>query len=480
MSNLKKMEWGRLLSEKRIGRTKSLKSDTDRSEFQRDFDRLVFSTAFRRLQDKAQVVPLSESDYPRTRLTHSLEVSSVGRSLGTLAGKKILKNNSDLKEILDSSDFGAIVAAACLAHDIGNPPFGHSGEDAIQQWFTYSQKGKKVLNLLEENQRSDFTGFEGNAQGLRILTRLQCPARKGGMQLTFATLATFLKYPTSSLVAKKVKEKNIGEECNDGPKSSSKHGFFQDDEEIFKTIINEVGLIKNKSSWARHPLTFLVESADDICYLIADLEDSFLLNNTTFEEIDKLLTPIVQDEFNHKKYGDLKSKIVSEKDIQLKKDIQQELIEYLRAKAIDELIKQVVQIFGDEEKAILDGKFDSELLSKIKCRNHIDSIREFSKKRVYKTKESLRVQVPGFQIIGSLLDAFVPSIINLGDNSHIQPKNKKIKEFMQGVLGFKAKELEEPDIYKRLLYVTDFISGMTDSYAISIYKTITGISLQRI
>ena len=226
------MEWDKLLSDERLGKEETMELPDSkpllRSEFQRDFDRIAFSSAFRRLQDKAQVVPLAESDYPRTRMTHSLEVSTVGRSLGIIVGKKILEENSKLNERIHFSDFGAIIAAACLAHDIGNPPFGHSGELAISQWFLHSDKGKEALKQLgDEKERNDFCKFEGNAQGFRILTGLQCPNSEGGLQLTYATLGTYTKYPINSTMPNK----------DMGRKSRKKHGYFYTDRFCLTTVV---------------------------------------------------------------------------------------------------------------------------------------------------------------------------------------------------------------------------------------------------
>ena len=275
------MDWNRLLSRIRPGLSRPHPDSEARTDFQRDFDRIVFSSAFRRLQDKTQVFPLSQSDYVRTRLTHSLEVSSVGRSLGTMVGDRVIRRH-DLKGVYPQ-DFGAVVAAACLAHDIGNPPFGHAGEDAIRLWFAASATGQAVLETLSEPQRQDFLRFEGNAQGFRIITRLQSPDNRGGMQLTCALLGAFTKYPRAAWLSV---PSPLGV-------AFRKFGFYQDDRDLFAEVAGHLGLDEvAPGAWRRHPLAWLVEAADDICYRIIDVEDAFRLQQLRFEDVRDLLLPL--------------------------------------------------------------------------------------------------------------------------------------------------------------------------------------------
>lgn len=481
---MKKMNWEALLSNERIGnmiesKCTSLKKTDPRSEFQRDYDRIAFSSSFRRLQDKAQVVPLAESDYPRTRLTHSMEVSIVGRSLGILAGNIVLRENKILREKFNPFDFGAIVSSACLAHDIGNPPFGHSGEKAIQQWFLHSDIGPKVLKKLNKFQKTDFTKFEGNAQGFRILTFLQRPNEAGGLQLTYATLGAFTKYPTSSYFANK----------DDKAKNKQKHGFCCNDQEAFKKIAKSLGLMTKKkdSVWCRHPLAFLVEAADDICYTIVDLEDAFLLESISFENVEGFLTSLCTEIKKNQKYVSLKKKRENTSDSHRKREIEQELVEYLRAKAIDELINQVVGCFKEKMASILEGKFQDELLFHIKLWPVIEEIKKYSGDNVYKTKETLKVETPGFQVIGDLMNLFVPAVINVENsskkNSTSEPKSKNVRDFMVCFLGMNKdllspSKLTRKEVYEKLLHITDFISGSTDSYIVCIYREITGMALK--
>ncbi|MCU7946609.1 MAG: dNTP triphosphohydrolase, partial [Candidatus Thiodiazotropha sp. (ex Cardiolucina cf. quadrata)] len=280
------MNWSQLLSRKRLGTSDHSTSSATRTDFQRDLDRIVFSSAFRRMQDKTQIFPLSKIDYVRTRLTHSLESSSVGRSLGTLVGEQIISRHGLTEN--EASDFGDICAAACLAHDIGNPPFGHSGEDAIRHWAETANYGQQRVAVLQGSQREDFLNFEGNSQGFRVVTRLQNRDNPGGLQLTCATLAAFTKYPRESC---------IGKGRFDGV-SANKPGFTAQDQNNFTEVAETVGLVRRDpvlAIWHRHPLAFLVEAADDICYRVIDIEDGFRLGHLSFQEAMELFNAVLPD-----------------------------------------------------------------------------------------------------------------------------------------------------------------------------------------
>jgi len=342
------LEWERLLTDQRLGEKSKLKGrlQDGRSEFQKDFDRIVFSPAFRRLQDKTQVFPLPESDFVHTRLTHSLEVSCVGRSLGNLVGETVIKRNASLKDRFTKFHFGEIVAAACLAHDIGNPPFGHSGEDAISEYFRNGNGQKFRTKTKDEKKWFDLIKYEGNAQGFRIITKLQNPRVMGGLNLTYSTLAAITKYPRESVIYNKSKSL-----LN---KAYRKHGFFQAEKDIFKEVASNTGLNCLKSEktywWCRHPLAFLVEAADDVCYRVMDLEDGFRLGLVMFKETEEMLIPLI----NRQALKGYKEK--DEKD----------RIGYLRALAISELVNEIAKVFLEEEKNILAGKFENDLISEIR------------------------------------------------------------------------------------------------------------------
>lgn len=454
------MDWNILLSNKLLGDKESseIKLNDGRSQFQRDFDRIVFSSAFRRLQDKTQVFPLPENDFVHTRLTHSLEVSCVGRSLGSLVGEKILRKNKNLVGKYSSVHFGEIVASACLAHDIGNPPFGHSGEDAIAEYFKNSN-GKIYKNeVADEKKWNDFTKFEGNAQGFRIISRLQNPNSVGGLKLSCATLAAFTKYPRESILLQTEQRNNKKIKS----KFYKKFGFFQTERNLFAEVAGETGLIRKGSEndyfWSRHPLSFLVEAADDICYRIMDLEDGFRLGLLSFEYAESLIRPLVNSRLNSYEGRSLNDKIG-----------------YLRAKAINDTVAQLADAFIDYEVKILEGEFEQDLISVIDSAEQLELIKEISVKEIYSFRSVVEREAAGYEVLGGLLDAFIVAVneIYKGDFSW---KSKNLMKLLPGqFLGKNGRP--DDDIYLRLLKITDFVSGMTDSYAVSLYRKIKGISL---
>jgi len=454
------MEWEKLLSAKRLcdDRAEGTAS-SDRTEFQRDFDRIIFCSAFRRLQDKTQVFPLPQSDYVRTRLTHSLEVASVGRTLGTAVGERVIEKH-ELKDLVTPGDFGAIVAAACLAHDIGNPPFGHSGEEAMRTFFEESDKEHNIIQSLDEKRRSDLLRYEGNAQGFRILARLQMAHRKGGMQLTCATLAAFTKYPRCS---------HLGEREGEGL-WWNKHGFFQDDANLFSKVAKEVELIQldeKELVWCRHPLAFLVEAADDICYRVIDLEDGFRLGHLSEDEVkDPLQAVLVGEEIEYERdcFSDAQ-------------EPGKAYIEYLSAKVINRLVQLVVKAFMDHEEQILEGEFKDRLLTKIERADQVEELRTIASRKIYGLKEVIDVEAAGFEVLGGLLKSFVGAV----EQYHAKDKRgwNRSKKFLELIppefLGSDRNPDDAP--YLRTLKIADFVAGMTDTYAVSLYRTIKGISL---
>ena len=446
------MKWSKLLSRSRLVENVENISEIGRTAFEKDFDKIIFSSSFRRLKDKTQVFSLVDNDYIRSRLSHSLEASCVGRTLGTLVGKEIIKRHLEELQDFAASDFGDIVAAACLAHDIGNPPFGHAGEDAIKEWFK-SPKAATVLSLLLPGQQEDFTSFEGNAQGFRILTKLEQQPNLSSIRFTCATLATFTKYPREAGINSSLFNKYNSIESH---KSTKKHGFFQDEKDVFAKIANEVGLIRREENlawWCRHPLVFLVEAADDICYHIVDLEDGFQMDYIAYEDAKTLLSDILAGE-----------------DLNNLGCDKEENIKYLRSKAIHKLITEVKQVFLDYEDELLCGKFDIPLTSKIKSGNKLKEIIDITRKKVYESCEVIEVQVAGYEVIGGLLEEFITATTN-----EELTKSYLIKKLIP---NFKEEDAQE-DIYRRILKVTDYVSGMTDSYAVSLFKKIKGISLPR-
>ena len=356
------MNWDQLLSVKRFGQEHrvAINEHEIRSEFQRDYDRLIFSSPFRRLQNKTQVFPLPGSIFVHNRLTHSLEVSSVGRSLGNLLTEKLRNSKKNLNNsILDG--IGNIVATACLAHDLGNPPFGHSGEEALSYYFTHSE-GKKLKSRFSEEQWADLCNFEGNANAFRLLTHSFSGRRKGGFALTYTSVASIVKYPWEALKIPEVGKR--------------KYGFFNADKENYTKIAKELGLPEIKAGiYARHPLVYLVEAADDICYTIIDFEDGINLGLISEDYALEYLIKLVKDRINTKKYNELAYK--------------EDRLSYLRALAISTLINDAIDVFAKNEEAILEGTFDVSLLDKSKYTAQIDDIITLSVKNIYRSQEVL-------------------------------------------------------------------------------------------
>jgi len=440
------MHWPSLLSHHRLGGTPPAAGAGPRSEFQRDFDRVVFSSAFRRMQDKTQVFPLAKNDYVRTRLTHSLEVASVGRSLGVLAGDHVLRAHPEMPATgYTAGDFGAIVAAACLAHDIGNPPFGHAGESAIQAWFGASRLGRSVLARLAPAERTDFERFEGNAQTFRILARLGMPDNAGGMQLTCATLAAVAKYPRPAHLAF----------AAPAGISGKKHNFFHADRERFEAVAQAAGLIRrdaNAYCWCRHPLAFLVEAADDISYCVIDVEDAFRAGEVSYAEIEPLYRGIVADPAAWTKAGAIST--------------DEKRVEYLRARSIDALVAEAVDAFAAREQAMLAGAFDEELIALIPHAAALEAFRALARDRVYHSAVVLNLQSPGAAILGELLEAFVGAV-EAAATGALLPRTRAVLDFLPGQF-LSAEGRPAADLYARVLGITDFVSGMTDSYAVAV------------
>jgi len=444
------MEWEKLLSLKRHGdefKRKRIEQDETRLGFEVDYDRIIFSSEFRSLQDKTQVVPFSQGDFVHTRLTHSLETSVVGRSLGRKVGVEILKKYPHLKNKLgyQSNDFGAIVASASLAHDIGNPPFGHSGEKSIGQYFI-SGPGKKFKDILNEKEFQDLCDFEGNANGFKILTQSR-PGREGGLRLSYATLGTFVKYPKESLPVKP--SSNI---------SDKKYGFFQNEKNTYVDIANELGLLKDDGGYNRHPLTFLVEAADDICYTIIDFEDGINLGLVQEDYALEYLINLVRDSINTEKYNALNNTI--------------DRVSYLRALSINTLINEAVQIFIENEDDILSGNFHVSLLKKSKYKPQISDIIKISVEKIYESKEVIEKEVAGYNIINKLLDTFISSV-----NRYYEGNQTSYDDLILKLLP-STTNLNHDNLYSRLLEICHYVASLSDRKALNVYNKITGVEYQ--
>ncbi len=441
------MNWLQLLSARRPGEPADKPSKESRSRFEQDYDRIIFSHPFRKLQDKTQVFPLPEDDFVHTRLTHSLEVSSVGRSLGKNAGAYLINRDSELKSAgITDADFGGIVGAACLAHDLGNPPFGHSGEDSLSSFFLSNSNADEYKKNISLEEWKDLTTFEGNAQGFRILNS----DTYRGLKLTYATLGAFTKYPISSSAEK---EK--------GRKSQKKFGFYQSDSILFKELAEEMGLIQlGDQKWCRHPLAFLVEAADDICYNIIDLEDGCRLGLVPFETVSQLLAEIIGDRFSQEKLNKL--------------DSLNEKLGTLRALAIGQLIKECSDVFNDNEEKMLDGSFDKSLTGLIHSAGVMEQIIALSIEKIYRSKQVLEKEAGGYEVIESLIEAFATAAQQVHTNSSL-PKHQSIFRLLPQ--SYTHQISRSKSTYQVMQLVIDFVSGLTDSHAVRLYQTIKGYRL---
>jgi len=447
------MNWEQLLSLRRQGdKNKRLRNEQDETRlgFDVDYDRIIFSSAFRSLQDKTQVIPLSKTDFVHTRLTHSLEVSVVGRSLGRLAGKKIIEKHPYLKEAYgyQFNDFGGIVAAAALAHDIGNPPFGHSGEKAIGEYFK-TGNGLKLKNQLSEGEYQDIIDFEGNANGFRFLTQDRAGV-SGGLRLSYATLGTFMKYPKESLPKKPTQHI-----CD------KKFGFFQSEKYIFEEVAQDLGLPSRSTdstiSYGRHPLTFLVEAADDICYTIIDFEDGINLGLISEDYALEYLIKLVKDTINTKKYNSLQ--------------YMEDRLSYLRALAINTLIQDAVSIFLENEESILDGIFDTSLLNKSKFKAQIDDIISLSVQKIYRSQEVVEKEIAGYTIISDILDVYIGALIGKKNNN----ASNYQKLILRTLPGFYRQT--DVSLYQIVLNTCCYVASLSDSAAVHIHNKIKGKKL---
>ncbi len=442
------MNWEQLLSLKRFGDTnKRLRKEQDESRlgFEVDYDRIIFSSEFRSLQDKTQVIPLSKTDFVHTRLTHSLEVSVVGRSLGRKVGQLVLEKHPHLERVhgYKMNDFGAIVAAAALAHDIGNPPFGHSGEKAIGAYFK-DGKGADFKSFLTAKEYQDLCDFEGNANGFKILTESR-EGRAGGLRLSYATLGAFIKYPKESLPKKPTKHI-----------ADKKYGFFQSEKDMFLDVTADLGLLKRSTtdlSYHRHPLAFLVEAADDICYTIIDFEDGINLGLIDEDYALEYLITLVKT-INRKKYSELKTT--------------HDRVSYLRALAIGTLIDEAALLFMKNETAILNGEFETALLDVSQYKAQIKDIITLSVNKVYRSREVIDKEIAGYEILNQLLNAFGNMAYNYYKNE-MSNYDKLLLNVLPETISLTTESL-----YKNLLVICLYISKLSDSNAMLLHQKLRG------
>ncbi|SIT96508.1 dGTPase [Epilithonimonas bovis DSM 19482] len=447
------MDLNTIFTNQRTGNNPRTKAS--RTDFQRDFDRIIFSSAFRRLQNKTQVFPLPGSVFVHNRLTHSLEVSSVGRSLGSIIGEFIHDHFiHDLND--DSQNFylhnlGNVIAAACLCHDIGNPAFGHSGEDAIASYFDRNEVDLK--SKFHEKEWSDLVNFEGNANAIRVLAQQQQGKDAGGTQLTLTTLASIAKYPCEAIAKKK------------GVLHRKKFGFFQNEKDIFLQIASGTNLISESQDpyiFKRHPFVWLVEAADDICYNIIDMEDAHRLGIVSTADCKNLFYELVKSETDDISRVERKLDSISNEN---------EKISYLRAKVINALINKSVELYKSNLSLIFDGNLDKGLLDIYKSENKtLQDIEQFSIEKIYNHRAVVEIENAGYNVMYELLDHFIPSILK---------STEARKSYDKKALKLLPKQFfyEEGSDYQKVLGVVDFVSGMTDNYATDLYRKIKGIDI---
>lgn len=463
MENKVEMTWNNCFSQKRFG-IKNEQTDI-RTQYERDWDRIIFSSPFRRLQNKTQVFPLPEEVFVHNRLTHSLEVACVGRSLGKIIGKKISElpeiKIDDIARSFYRNSLKNVIASACLAHDLGNPAFGHSGEEAISKYFkkrdTEKQDDIEFKSNFSNEQWKDLTTFEGNANALRVLTMQQQGRDKGGFRLTYSTIGSILKYPCESLAS----DKEI--------LHRKKYGFFKIDEEIFLDIAKELNMIpdnvESKIVYKRHPFVYLVEAADDISYNIIDFEDAHRLGILTYDEVSSIFLKIIST--NSK--DDIKW--VSDHAESLKSD-PNESIAYLRAKSINTLIYKCADIFWKNRKKILKGNYKKSLIDDIpELKTVMKIIENKSIKKIYNARKVVKLEIAGFRIMSGLVEDFVSSAL-----TPIKKRDKEQKKILELLpKQFSFNESDSP--YVKVMHIIDFISGMTDLYAFKLYRNLRGIEI---
>ena len=439
------LDWRNLLPDARIGAAAEVASEA-RSPFQRDHDRILFSGSFRRLADKTQVFPLPFDDHVHSRLTHSLEVATIGRSLGTLVGRKLASAGAALPEGRDARDVGDCVAAACLAHDLGNPPFGHIGEEAIQEYFE-KLAPVGLLQELSERERQDLCRFEGNAQAFRILTRLERPWRGGGLSLTAATIGAFLKYPCTSDVAARGLP----------GRGAKKHGLMAGELAVWTPIAASLGLerrVAGEDRWPRHPLAFLTEAADDVAYLLLDLEDGLRLRHLSEEQYTSLVQPLC----GATTAGPVATGEPADRNERLDR------AGWLRARAIDTLIHELADEFVRRGDAILEGRFDDELRKHIPHARELNAVEKSCLETCYQARDVLKMELAGAEAIQGLLGYFVDALLEPDSlrGSHL----RRLRPMAIGDGGSR---------YEQLVRITDHVAGMTDNYAVRLYRELRGM-----
>jgi len=440
------LDWQTLLTRERLGKAVHSTAELGRSPFHKDHDRIIFSGAFRRLGRKTQVHPVSSNDHIHTRLTHSLEVACVGRSLGMRVGESL---RHQLPDWCEPSDLGVIVQSACLAHDIGNPPFGHSGEDAIRHWFAQAA-GRGWLDDMSDIERDDFLHFEGNAQGFRVLTQLEYHQFDGGTRLTYATLGTYLKYPWTSRYAEAPGYKK------------HKFGCYQSELPLLEQIASKLGIpLLGEERWARHPLVYLMEAADDICYALIDLEDGLEMDLLTYAEVEALLLGLVGDDLpeTYRQLGP--------------QDSRRRKLAILRGKAIEHLTNATARAFVEQQDALLAGTLKDDLVEHMDgpAKLCVQRAKAMAREKIFQDKRKTLHEIGAYTTLEILLNAFCGAALEQHRGRVPSFKHRRILD----LLGNSAPDPNWP-LHRSFMRVIDFIAGMTDSYATEMAREMTGRS----
>ncbi len=435
------MDWARLLTPHRAHHELTGTPEPGRSHFHKDHDRIVFSSAFRRLGRKTQVHPLSLNDHIHTRLTHSIEVGSVGRSLGIMAGEAM---HEDLPPWITPADLGAIVQAACLAHDIGHPPFGHAGEYAVRDFFRRHRSGDLLAELSPE-ERDDLCTFEANAHGFRVVTQTEYHQFEGGMRLTYPTLGTLMKYPWTSIYA--------------GAKE--KFGCFQSERALFNEVARKLGLIQdNTDKYCRHPLCFLLEAADDICYTILDLEDALELNILQYEAVEQILLQLCGWETPHEYAQDARLS-------------PRRRISAFRGRAMERMLASSLQAFLQHRDAMLRGQYQGELLldGDADVAAGVKAGKQLAYEKVFRNARKSELEIGAFSTIGTLLEVFCQAVYEQHRKGTPSFRYRRVLDLMGG----NAPQAIEP-LYQAYMRVLDYVAGMTDQYATYLAHQIGGMA----
>ena len=457
------MNWQSCISDQRTGSSSKNVDEAYRHNYQRDFDRLIFSSAFRRLQGKTQVFPLPGNTFVHNRLTHSLETSSVGRSLGEIVGNHIanhVEGLSNADKEFYKYQLKSVVAAACLAHDVGNPAFGHSGEAAISNYFKKFAdeciEGKKLRAHCTAEEWEDLINFEGNANAIRILSRQYEGKSKGGLRLTYTTLASLLKYPCAS------------SETNGKDKHRKKYGFFRSDQKIFEEIASKTNMVKDHTAdncYFRHPFVYLTEAADDICYLVIDMEDAHRINILDRAQVEDALLSIIGEVKGQSEGDNLRGYCAKIAD-------DNEAVSFLRAMTINTLVNRAAEIFIQNRDDILQGKFSSTLVDTISndCPS-IDKVIQLSIDKIYNHESVVEIEIAGYNVMSELLQMYIPTVLKSARGTF----EKKVLRLMPD--QYKINPTQSS--YEKMMLVLDHISGMTDGYATELYRKVKGIEISK-